>query len=160
MVSVGERPQNSSAPRQVLLTADEHLNKEGSECAAVRGLPKFTVPLRMSLLCNPASKVKNSQCKKSSDAVVPMGKKNIKVAAKGVRGVPAEAQATAILLTTTGVHADELGPDSSALEVFGDHFINPLQQDLASNFRNALGLQEDMAAGQGCLDALAVFADQ
>jgi hypothetical protein len=58
------------------------------------------------------------------------------------------------------VHVDELGPDSSALEVFGDHFINPLQQDLASNSRNALGLQEDMAAGQGCLDALAVFADQ
>jgi hypothetical protein len=46
------------------------------------------------------------------------------------------------------------------LVVLGDPLGCPRQQDLASNFRNALGLQEDMAAGQGCLDALAIFAYQ
>lgn len=92
-------------------------------------------------MCNPPTKTKSIQVKKVAALdLVQAGKRNIKAVAKGGQGMPVEEKASALLLTAAGVPSEELAQSASALEVLGEHLINPLHEELAGSFRAALGL--------------------
>jgi hypothetical protein len=116
------------------------------------------------MLCNCVSKQRPGATKKAplgdGAGAAQIAKKNIKLLGKGIKGLPVEEQANNVLIKTSGLSVREGEDIASTLQVFGEQFINLLQAELADSMRVALGLPMDGVEGGGCLDALAVDADE
>jgi hypothetical protein len=155
-------PVNSPA----LVEADGRLNREDNGGAASRvqgrGLLKFVVPLRKSLLCNPPAKQKVSNQKKSvpATAAAQAARKNVNMMVKGLQGLPVEGKATNLLLSAAGLPTGDGDTIASSLLMFGEQFVNPLQAELAGSMRVTLGLPMDADGGADCLDALVANANE
>ncbi|CAN6289566.1 unnamed protein product [Urochloa humidicola] len=112
--------------------------KESSSCKITpRGISRFAVPLKKSLLCNPTIKPKNGSVKKSTGAVDASAKQVI----KDNQVLPVEEKATMLLMKASGImdHEDEAITEE-AQEKFGGQFFGHLESGTMGNMRNALGM--------------------
>ncbi|CAL4936175.1 unnamed protein product [Urochloa decumbens] len=146
----------SGTDREVLREADGRLNRNGrdlSQRSQPRGIARFAVPLKKSLLCNPVTRNKSVLAKKGGND----NKRAGKVVKKGVAEQPVEEKATVLLMRTMGVLSDAEMPSAEAQEQFGLEFVTPVRQDLMGNMRTVFGMP--MQGGAGVLEELVAEAD-
>ncbi|CAL4934038.1 unnamed protein product [Urochloa decumbens] len=128
--------------RQVLGQAEGRLNKEsGGHKSFPRGMARYTIPLRKSLLCIPPARAKVQVPKKQVDAdTVKTDKRGFKGKVKF--GLSVDDQATVFLLKTCGIGHDAEEPNDEAQQQLGEKLACPLQENVVTNVRVAFGLPE------------------
>ncbi|CAN6233359.1 unnamed protein product [Urochloa humidicola] len=144
--------------REVLGEADRRLNCDErnppTHRPQPRGIARFAVPLKKSLLCNPVPRSRGGNNKKGA---AHEDKRIGKAVKKAAPAQPAEEKATTLLMRTMGVLSDEELPSADAQEKFGLEFVAPVLNSLMGNMRNVLGMPTQ--GGRGVLDELIVEAD-
>ncbi|CAN6241913.1 unnamed protein product [Urochloa humidicola] len=144
--------------REVLGEADRRLNCDERNHPAhrpqPRGIARFAVPLKKSLLCNPMPRSRGGNNKKGA---AHDDKRIGKAVKKAASAQPPEEKATTLLMRTMGVLSDEELPSTEAQEKFGLEFVAPVLNSLMGNMRNVLGMSTQ--GGRGVLDELIVEAD-
>lgn len=150
--------QGDNDTRSVLGGAEKRLNREvrdqGNHKSQSRGMARLIVPLKRSLLCNPVPRPKSFHAKKvsvDSSDVAPADKRSTRAGNKSNVRLPAEEQATALLMKTCGIDEGMLHAQEGSQKL-GEKFVSPMQADLVGGMRVALGLTAD--GGVGALDAL------
>ncbi|CAN6287769.1 unnamed protein product [Urochloa humidicola] len=165
---ISGEPQVQAMPsttRTVLGTAEGRLNKEGRESsghkAQGRGVARFAVPLKKSLLCNPTARPKTSHSKKvvgSDEMTEPQTeRRHGKASTRGCTQLTVDDQAVALLIKASGVTEGIEKPTELAQQQFGEKFVNALDGDTVGDMRATFGLQE--VEGTGSIGALALDAD-
>lgn len=130
--------------RQALVEVVGRLNKVTKDCSghrvAVRNASRFVVPLKKSLLCNPAPRAKQGQLKQAGNQEnVP---KKLPKAGKKKLNLSIDDQATMLLMTAAGITGCD-GPSGEAHKQFGEQLAAKMQSVVVGNMRGALGLPEN-----------------
>ncbi|CAL5000947.1 unnamed protein product [Urochloa decumbens] len=149
----------ASAVRPVLGDAKTRLNKDGRASSGnngqQRGISRFSVPLKKSLLCTPVGRPKVAHGKKNV-AFEAQGLNEKKICKPGKKNgmcLPVEEKATALLMRTAGIIDNNESPTAEAHDKFGLQFAFPMQLDLVGDMRNTFGLPA--SGGAGVLEGLA-----
>ncbi|CAN6276982.1 unnamed protein product [Urochloa humidicola] len=160
---IGQSKGMQPTIRKVLGAADTRLNKEGKEHSGQKtfgkGILRLAVPLKKSLLCNPAHKAKTGQPKKQAEASSQLmpDRKVGRNSAKGFTNASMEDKATSFLLESCGIIEKNGRITAAAEEQFGEQFINQMKADLVGNMRTAFALP---VGAEGVIDVLAVEAEE
>ncbi|CAN6381723.1 unnamed protein product [Urochloa humidicola] len=166
----GKGPVDGRAQRIVLGEADGRLNKDGRQNHKhhARGVARFAVPLKKSLLCNPTVKTK------SGGSGPGLEKKSVRKHASGLSqvtpsmmsgeaaGLPKKFlsvpdQATALLMKKSGIIEGDEVPSEEAQAKFREQFIDPLQTTVVGDLRDTFGLSD--GGGADLFSAIAIDAD-
>ncbi|CAN6290769.1 unnamed protein product [Urochloa humidicola] len=156
---------NVQDSRKILGTAEGRLNKEARDNAGhksqQRGLARLAIPLKKSLLCNPTPRPRTNTNKKNSNAetkrIETPGGRELKGNVNS-QMASVDDKATLLLLKSCGVAVDKSMITEDDQIQFGAKFVMPLQAEMVSDMRGALGMAEE--GGAGCLHTLAGVADE
>ncbi|CAL5037355.1 unnamed protein product [Urochloa decumbens] len=157
---------NPKADRLILGVADERLNKEVKDRAGQktqsRGLARLIIPLRKSLLCQPSAKPRGTTTKKQNHATITGADQADPSALKAVlKDQPqrtVDEKATHLLLKASGIFQQGDILTDEVQQQFGEKFVTPIQTELLTDMRGALGMALD--GGSGCLDVLINEAEE
>ncbi|CAL5044011.1 unnamed protein product [Urochloa decumbens] len=157
---------NPKADRLILGVADERLNKEVKDRAGQKtqswGLARLIIPLRKSLLCQPPAKPRGTTTKKQNHATITGADQADPGALKAVlKDQPqrtVDEKATHLLLKASGIFQQGDILTDEVQQQFGEKFVTPIQTELLTDMRGALGMALD--GGSGCLDVLINEAEE
>lgn len=156
---------NTDGGRVVLGNANGRMNKDcrdhaGHRPSSSRGLVKYIVPLKKSLLCNLMPRLKTANVKKSHamDALNgPFGRPRTNKSSRSGSERSLDDQATLVLMRATGVVGGPDVPTELDKCKLGEKFVAPLETDLVGGVRTILGLPTD--GGTDCLGGLVMAVD-
>ncbi|CAL4993205.1 unnamed protein product [Urochloa decumbens] len=130
--------------RAILQDATDLLNTGARELPVHRpgtkGLSRFVIPLRKSLLCQPVHKTKTPKPRRQAPEdgqLVAVGKKT---AVHGQSTQTIDEQATSFLMKTTGTIVGDEEMSEEAQLRFGSRFVMPLHNDTIGDMRVAFDL--------------------
>jgi hypothetical protein len=112
----------------------------------------FTKKLNQSVLVTPAPKEK--------EAIVTSEQKerrSICLANEPKTALNMEQQATALLMKKCGILKETEAPDQGKEEAFRKQFVDPIQDDTVTSYREAFGLQP--AGGTDSFSAIVLHAE-
>ncbi|CAL5019139.1 unnamed protein product [Urochloa decumbens] len=151
-----------NADRHILGAADARLNKDARASSGARplsrGIARFAVPLKKSLLCAPAGRTKPPQFKKGSSSDSAHGdRRGPKPNQVGAVSQSVDDKAAARLMRAAGVIGENEQPTvESQLKFYGE-FVAPMQGSKVADMRQVFGLPD---VGAGSLQILAVDAEE
>jgi hypothetical protein len=109
------------------------------------GVPRFAVPLKKALLCNPPPKSKVPYPKRvqAASSSCSVDRRIARQASEGTAGRSVEVRASLLLMDVVDVPEEERNsgvPDHTTL---ASRFVEPMQSSLVGGLRNAFGLSEE-----------------
>ncbi|CAO2035919.1 unnamed protein product [Urochloa humidicola] len=151
----------ADSARIILGGADARLNKEkktmGGPKAHAKGMARFAVPLKKSLLCNPPVKCRTGQGKKCS--VLPAGPVKISTATSAPTSTMSiEDKATSLLLEAGGIISKGEAVTADGEEQFGERFVEHITLEMEGEMRKVFGLNVGGAGER--LNPLALDAEE
>ncbi|CAO2176019.1 unnamed protein product [Urochloa humidicola] len=145
---IEEGIEESWDPRITLGAADGRLNKQRKDLPAhksgTRGIIKLTVPIKKSLLCNPAPKSKMHSKKDVTVDQIQNAKFTKGLAGSTERNL--EDKATLLLMKASGIQGENgLITEEMHLK-FGNQFVTPMQEEFIGDMRNTFDMPESAGA--------------
>lgn len=131
------------------------INADGRDLGGAKSQGKafarLAVPLLKSLLCNPATRLRQPAPRNVAD-----GNRCLKP--KFTAGhLSVDDRVVAVLMNVGGVLGDKEKPSEEAHQQLGEKFVSALDQDIVHDFRTTFGMQEE--EGHGAVGSFAVLAD-